>query len=131
MGLDAGWDQAEEAGWIQPRGSASPFHAWAWAHVPPTYMPSLLQQKDAAPSTYIEAAAAGRNFPDPFPQAPPSPALQDSGCLCCLTFKLCLSYSMCSGAHSNQKQRYTVLTRANICTATSTLWGLSPGKYKA
>lgn len=35
----------------------------------------------------------------------------------------------CFGAHSNQRQQSTALTHAKICTATSTLWGLSPGRH--
>lgn len=36
----------------------------------------------------------------------------------------------CFGAHSNQRQRSTVLTHAKICTATTALWGLSPGRHR-
>lgn len=35
----------------------------------------------------------------------------------------------CFGTRSNQRQPSTVLMHAKICTATSTLWGLSPGRH--
>lgn len=95
----------------------------------PPFCTSRLE-RDAAKSRYPEAAAAGRNFPDCFPQAPPSyrtRAISVASPLSSVPVTACACFS----THSNQRQQSTTLMHAKICTATSTLWGAKPWQMQA
>lgn len=146
MGLDTSEDlQPARAGLTQPRGictfisgledgtCATQMRGSAPScskRCPPFC--STRAESDVAKSRHPEAAAAaGRNLPEPFPQAPPSPASQDWSCLCSLTFQLCPSSSVyvCWGTQESEAAS-TALTHAKICTVTATPWGLSPGRTR-